>query len=70
MPLKKLRTLPAQKVNPGLRASYRRVLDGLMREMGRECVAAILDEYDRLEWRIAPEVAQDARWRSPAEVLA
>ena len=70
MPLKKLRTLPAQKVNPGLRASYRRVLDGLMREMGRECVTAILDEYDRMERRIAPSVAQDARWRSPAEVLA
>ena len=70
MPLKLYRTLPAQKVNPGIRAAYRRELDALMREMGRQAVAEILAEYDRMEWRIAPDdMAQDAKWRSPAEVL-
>lgn len=69
MPLKRYRTLPAQKVNPGIRAAYRRELDALVREMGRQAVAEILAEYDRLEWRIVPPVAQDAKWRSPVEVL-
>lgn len=71
MVLKKIRTLPALKVNPGLRASYRRALDGLLAEMGRDAVSKLLAEYDRLEWRIAPDMAEDARrkWRSPAQAM-
>jgi uncharacterized protein with gpF-like domain len=70
MAFKVTRTLPAQKVNPGIRAAYRRELDALVREMGREAVAAVLAEYDRLEWRIAPDaMAEDAKWKSPAIVL-
>lgn len=70
MAFKVTRTLPAQKVNPGIRAAYRRELDALVREMGREAVDAVLAEYDRLEWRIAPDaMAEDAKWRSPAVVL-
>ena len=72
MALKKLRALPALKVNPGLRASYRRALDTLMAEMARDVIAKLLDEYDRLEWRIAPDMAEDAKkrkWRSPAQAM-
>lgn len=69
MPLKIVRTIPAQKVNPGIRASYRRELDALVREMGKQVVAAILDAYDHIEWRVVPEVAEDAKWRSPAQIM-
>lgn len=71
MALKKYRTLPALKVNPGLRASYRRWLDSLLAEMARDVVQKLLDAYDRLEWRIAPDMAEDAKrkWRSPAQAL-
>ena len=69
MALKKIRTLPALKVNPGLRASYRRALDGLLAEMARDVVGRLLEEYDRMAWRIAPEMAQDGKWRSPAQAM-
>lgn len=69
MPLKITRTLPALKVNPGIRAAYRKELDALMRSMGKAVVAAILDQYDQIEWRVAQPVAQDAKWRSPAQIM-
>lgn len=69
MPLKITRTLPAQKVNPGIRATYRRTLDGLVRDMGKEVVDAVLQAYDGIEWRVSHEMAQDAKWRSPAQIM-
>lgn len=69
MPLKITRTLPALKVNPGIRAAYRKELDALMRSMGKAVVAAILEEYDKIEWRVAQPVAEDAKWRSPAQIM-
>ena len=69
MPLKKYRTLPALKVNPGIRAEYRKAMQTLFREMAENVVDSVLEEYDRLEWRIVPKGAQDAKWRSPAQAL-
>lgn len=69
MPLKKYRTLPALKVNPGIRAAYRRAIDALFNEMAENVVTEILEEYDRLEWRIVPNGAEDAKWRSPAQAM-
>lgn len=69
MPLKIMRTLPAQKVNPGIRAAYRRELDGLMREMSKAVISEIIEEYGRIQWRVAPEMAEDAKWRSPAQIM-
>ena len=69
MPLKIIRTIPALKVNPGIRAAYRRELDSLVRRMGKTVVAAVLEQYDRIEWRVVPPVAEDAKWRSPAQIM-
>lgn len=68
MPLKITRTIPALKVNPGIRAAYRRDLDGLVRSMGKAVVEAVLAEYDKIEWRVVP-MAEDAKWRSPAQIM-
>lgn len=69
MPLKIVRTIPALKVNPGIRAAYRRELDALMRAMGKDVVAAVLEAYDKIEWRVVPDMAEDAKWRSPAQIM-
>ena len=50
MPLKIVRTIPALKVNPGIRAAYRRALDSLVRAMGKDVVAKVLEAYDKIEW--------------------
>ena len=68
MPLKIVRTIPALKVNPGIRAAYRRALDSLVRAMGKDVVAKVLEAYDKIEWRIVP-MAEDAKWRSPAQIM-
>lgn len=69
MPLKIVRTIPALKVNPGIRAAYRRELDALTRAMGKDIVAAVLEAYDKIEWRVVPDMAEDAKWRSPAQIM-
>ena len=68
MPLKIIRTIPALKVNPGIRAAYRRAIDALVRAMGKDVVAKVLEAYDKIEWRVVP-MAEDAKWRSPAQIM-
>lgn len=65
MALKKMTTLRAIKSNAGIRAAYRRQMDALINAMSDDMTQAILDEYSKVEHRIA----QDAAWRSPSERL-
>lgn len=62
MAFRKIRTLRAVKANPGLRASYRRTLENLIKRMNEEVTAAVLEEYGSMEKRIVMDA-----WRSPAE---
>jgi hypothetical protein len=56
-------TLRAVKANPGIRASYRKQLDVMLRQMHEDYMREVDAEYGALEFRIAG----DAKWRSPME---
>ena len=65
MPLKKYKTIRAIKVNPSIRASYRRAVTQMIDGMAADVEAALLAEYDSLEWRLAQDSA--GPWKSPAQ---
>jgi uncharacterized protein with gpF-like domain len=62
MAFRKLRTLRAVKANPGIRATYRRVLESLIKQMSDEVSDVVLAEYGSMEKRIVMDA-----WRSPAQ---
>ena len=59
----KIRTFRSAKANPGIRASYRRAMEDMIRRMGADVMRDVLDEYGALE----PRITGDAKWRSPME---
>lgn len=68
---KKQRTMRAIKSNPGIRSLYRRQLEALIKAMAEDVHERVLETYRKKEWRIVEEpMAQDAKWRSPAEIFS
>jgi len=61
----KVRTFRSVKANPGIRASYRRAMDVMIRQMHEDVMRDVLDEYGALEPRIASDSA--GPWKSPME---
>ena len=61
----KVRTFRSAKANPGIRASYRRAMDVMIRQMHEDVMRDVLDEYGALEPRIARDSA--GPWKSPME---
>jgi len=61
----KVRTFRSAKANPGIRASYRRAMDVVIRQMHEDVMRDVLDEYGALEPRIARDSA--GPWKSPME---
>ena len=65
--MKKPKTLRAVHGSPGIRAAYRRKLEGMIRQMHEDAARAVLEEFDAAAWRMARD---GAAWRSPSERLA
>lgn len=63
MARQKALTLRSIKANPGIRASYRKQLDAMLRQMHEDYMREVEAGYGALEARITG----DAKWRSPME---
>ena len=63
MARQKALTLRSIKANPGIRASYRKQLDAMLRQMHEDYMREVEAGYGALESRITG----DAKWRSPME---
>lgn len=63
MQLRRPKTLRKLSSNPGIRAAYRRAIEGMLKEMHTEVFNAVLEEYDAACWRMA----RDSAWRSPSQ---
>ena len=61
----KVRSLRAISANPGIRASYRRVIRSMIRAMREDYSRKLSALYEQLEWRIAAD--SSGPWKSPLQ---